>query len=107
MSVVYGDRSWQSCRSLSRPLTVAGCERRAFILSIMFGAVAWNLLNALLPGLLIAVVGYLIGWLGTRNDPHMLLVIRAAASDKPRYDPAKRPSNEEEIIIQRSTAPTS
>ena len=101
MSIVYGHRSWQACRSLSRPLTVGGCERRFFILSAMFGAVAWNLLNAFLPGIIIFLGGYLIGWLGTRRDPHMLLVIRAAAIAKTRYDPAKRPANDQEISIQR------
>ena len=83
MSAVYGKRSWQACRSLARPLTVAGCERTAFILSAMFGAVTFNLLNAFLPGLLIFVTGYVISWQATRRDPHMMQVIRACASAKP------------------------
>ena len=107
MSAVYGKRSWQSCRALARPLTVAGCERRAFILSAMFGAVTFNLLNAFLPGLLIFLTGYVIGWLGTRHDPQMMQVVRASASAKPRYDPAKRPAAEAEIEIVSSIPSTS
>ena len=107
MSALYGKRSWQACRSLARPLTVAGCERKAFILSAMFGAVTFNLLNAFLPGLLIFLTGYVIGWLGTRHDPHMMQVLRASASAKSRYDPAKRPAAEAEIEIVSSIPPTS
>ncbi|MCY4585810.1 MAG: VirB3 family type IV secretion system protein [Bryobacterales bacterium] len=107
MSAVYGKRSWQACRSLARPLTVLGCERRAFILAAMFGAITFNLLNTFLPGLLIFLTGYTIGWLGTRHDPHMMQVVRASASAKPRYDPAKRPAAEVEIEIISSNPRTS
>ena len=107
MSAVYGKRSWQACRSLARPLTVLGCERRAFILSAMFGAVTFNLLKAFLPGLLIFAAGYIVGWLGTRRDPHIMQVIKASANAKPRYDPAKRPVAEAEIEIVSSTLATS
>ena len=99
MSAVYGMRPWQACRSLARPLTVLGCERRVFILSAMFGAVAFNALNSLSVGLLLFVTGYVVGWLGTRRDPHMLQVARASANAKVRYDPAKRPAAEAEIEI--------
>ena len=106
MSVVYGKRSWQACRSLARPLTVLGCERRVFILAATFGAATFNVLNSLPAGLLLFITGYAIGWWGTRRDPHMLQVTRASANDKPRYDPAKRPAADAEIKIS-SSLPTS
>ena len=96
---VCGNRSWSACRSLARPLTVMGCERRVFILSAMFGAAAFNALNSLPVGLLLFALGYVVGWFGTRNDPHMLFVARAAATAKVRYDPAKRPESLESIRI--------
>lgn len=96
---VFGNRSWQACRSLSRPLTILGCERRVFLLSATFGAAAFNALNSFLVGLLLFAIGYVVGWFGTRNDPHMLLVARAAARDKARYDPAKRPASLDSIEI--------
>ena len=99
MSGVYGKRSWQACRSLARPLTVMGCERRVFILSATFGAAAFNALNSLPAGLLLFALGYAVGWFGTRNDPHMLFVARASAAAKVRYDPAKRPAAIEEVQI--------
>ncbi len=107
MTGVYGTRSWQACRSLARPLTVMGCERRVFILAATFGAATFNVLNSFPAGLLLFVTGYAIGWLGTRRDPHMLQVARASASDKPRYDPAKRPAAEAEIEIIRTNPRTS
>ena len=107
MSGVYGERSWQACRSLARPLTVMGCERRVFILAATFGAATFNVLNSLPAGLLLFVTGYVIGWLGTRRDPHMLQVARATANAKVRYDPAKRPAAEAEIEIINTQQPTS
>ena len=107
MSGVYGERSWQACRSLARPLTVMGCERRVFILSATFGAATFNVLNSLPAGLLLFVTGYAVGWLGTRRDPHMLQVARACANAKVRYDPAKRPAAETEIEIINTQLPTS
>ena len=96
---VCGKRSWPACRSLSRPLTVLGCERRTFILSATFGAAAFNALGSLPVGLLLFVSGYAVGLFGTKRDPHMLLVARAAAEAKVRYDPAKRPESLEEVAI--------
>ena len=107
MSAVYGSKSWHACRSLARPLTVMGCERRVFILSATFGAATFNVLNSLPAGLLLFITGYLIGWLGTRRDPHMLQITKAAMNSKPRYDPAKRPAAEAEIEIIRTTPSTS
>ena len=107
MSGVYGERSWQACRSLARPLTVMGCERMVFILSATFGAATFNVLNSLPAGLLLFVTGYVIGWLGTRRDPHMLQIAKASANAKARYDPAKRPAAEAEIEIVSSNLPTS
>ena len=99
MSGVLGERNWQGCRSLARPLTVMGCERRVFILTATFAAAAFNALNSLPAGLLIFAVGYAVGWFGTRSDPHMLPVAKAAAAAKVRYDPAKRPPSMEEVEI--------
>lgn len=107
MSAVYGKRSWQACRSLARPLTVAGCERRIFILAATFGAATFNAINSLPAGLLLFLTGYVVGWLGTRRDPHMLQVVRASANAKARYDPAKRPAAEAEIAIVGSSPQTS
>ena len=98
MSVI-GARCWPACRSLSRPLTILGCERRVFMLSVTFGAAAWNALNSLLVGLLLAIIGYVVGLAGTREDPHMLVVVKAVAGEKVRYDPAKRPASIEGIEI--------
>ena len=96
---VYGHRCWQACRSLSRPLTILGCERKVFLLSATFGAAVFNALNSFLLGLLLFAVGYAVGWFGTQHDPHMMGVARAAAREKVRYDPAKRPESIEGVAI--------
>lgn len=96
---VCGSRNWVGCRSLSRPLTILGCERRVFILAATFGAVVFNALGSLVAGLLLFGVGYAAGRFGTQADPHMLGVMRAAAQEKARYDPAKRPASEGDVEI--------
>ena len=94
-----GARNWPGCRSLSRPLTILGCERRVFILAATFGAVVFNALGSLVAGLLLFGIGYAAGRYGTQADPHMLLVMRAAAREKARYDPAKRPRTQGGVEI--------
>ena len=96
---VCGSRSWQACRSLSRPLTILGCERKVFILSATFGATIFNALNSFLLGLLLFAIGYAVGWYGTQRDPHMMTVAQAAATARTRYDPAKRPASMEGVAI--------
>ena len=96
---ISGERCWKGCRSLSRPLTVLGCERRVFILSATFGAATFNALNSFLLGLLLFVVGYAVGWFGTQRDPHMLAVAKAGTAARTRYDPGKRPRSMEAVVI--------
>ncbi|MDE0294445.1 MAG: VirB3 family type IV secretion system protein [Bryobacterales bacterium] len=98
-----GQRSWTACRSLSRPLTILYCERRIFILSVTIGGAAWNAMNSLTVGFVLAAVGYAVGVFGTRNDPNMLFVARAAAREKVRYDPGKRPDSMEAVEIAEGT----
>ena len=40
-------------RSLSRPLTILGAERKLFFFSLCLGAATFNLLGSLLGGLLV------------------------------------------------------
>ena len=99
---VCGKRCWQASRSLSRPLTILGCERKVFLLSATFGAAAFNVLNSFLLGLLLFAIGYTVGFFGTQRDPHMLGVAKAGATARTRYDPAKRPESIEGVAIVRA-----
>ena len=76
-------------RSLSRPLTILGAERRLFFFAMCLGAGTFNLLNSLLGGLLIFVVLYFLARWATQSDPQVLRFLLTAATLRSQYDPMK------------------
>ena len=76
-------------RSLSRPLTILGAERRLFFFAMCLGAGTFNLLNSLLGGLLIFVVLYFLARWATQTDPQILRFLLTAATLRSKYDPMK------------------
>jgi len=76
-------------RSLSRPLTILGAERRLFFFAMCLGAGTFNLLNSLLGGLLIFVVLYFLARWATQTDPQILRFLLTAATLRSQYDPMK------------------
>ena len=54
-------------RSLSRPLTILGAERKLFFFAMCLGAATFNLLNSLFGGLLMFLAALLPGSLGHRK----------------------------------------
>jgi type IV secretory pathway TrbD component len=76
-------------RSLSRPLTILGAERKLFFFAMCLGAATFNLLGSLLGGLLIFVLLYLVARWATATDPQILKLLFHAAKFRREYDPAK------------------
>ena len=76
-------------RSLSRPLTIVGAERKLFFLAMCLGAATFNLLNSLLGGLLIFFLLYLIARRATQTDPQIFRFLLSAAALRAEYDPMK------------------
>ena len=77
-------------RTLHRPLTICGVDRRLFFLALLVGAASFNLFYSFAAGCLLFAVVYL-GALGcTRRDPQMLAILLRAAPLRVRYDAAKR-----------------
>jgi type IV secretory pathway TrbD component len=76
-------------RSLSRPLTILGAERRLFFFAMCLGAGTFNLLNSLLGGVLIFVVLYFPARWATQADPQILRFLLTAATLRSQYDPMK------------------
>jgi type IV secretory pathway TrbD component len=76
-------------RSLSRPLTILGAERKLFFFAMCLGAATFNLLNSLLGGLLIFfLLSFLARW-ATLSDPQILRLLLNAARLRSQYDPMK------------------
>ena len=76
-------------RSLSRPLTILGAERKLFFFAMCLGAGTFNLLNSLLGGVLIFFVLYLLARWATQTDPQILRFLLTAATLRTQYDPMK------------------
>jgi type IV secretory pathway TrbD component len=76
-------------RSLSRPLTILGAERKLFFFAMCLGAATFNLLNSLLGGVLIFLVLYFLARSATETDPQILRFLLTAATLRSQYDPVK------------------
>jgi type IV secretory pathway TrbD component len=76
-------------RSLSRPLTILGAERRLFFFAMCLGAGTFNLLGSLLGGLLIFLLLYFVARWATNTDPQILRFLLTAARLRTQYDPMK------------------
>ena len=76
-------------RSLSRPLTILGAERKLFFFAMCLGAATFNRLGSLLGGVLIFLLLYLVARWATTTDPQILRLLFLAAKLRRQYDPAK------------------
>lgn len=77
-------------KSINKPLTIWGVERRLFFLSLIMGGATFNLFGSLLSGLVMFVVLYLLARWATRTDPQILRILLNSPRFKTQYDPAKR-----------------
>ena len=76
-------------RSLSRPLTILGAERRLFFFAMCIGAGTFNLLNSLLGGVLMFLLLYFFARWATQTDPQILRFLLSSPKLRTQYDPAK------------------
>jgi type IV secretory pathway TrbD component len=76
-------------RSLSRPLTILGAERKLFFFAMCVGAGTFNLLGSLFGGLLMFLLLYVLARWATKTDPQILKLLLASAKSRSQYDPAK------------------
>jgi len=76
-------------RSLSRPLTILGAERKLFFFAMCLGAATFNLLGSLLGGVLMFLLLYSAARWATATDPQILKLLFHAAKFRREYDPVK------------------
>ena len=81
-------------RTLHRPLTVCGVDRRLFFLALLVGAASFNLFYSLLAGIAIFAAIYGVAFFATARDPQMLQILLRSAAFRARYDAARRPGTE-------------
>ena len=76
-------------RSLSRPLTILGAERKLFFFAMCVGAGTFNLLGSLLGGILMFLMLYLAARWATETDPQILRFLLTSPKLRTQYDPSK------------------
>ena len=89
----------QVYRSLHRPLTVCGVDRRLFFLALLVGAATFNLFYSFLAGCLLFAAIYAFAWVSTSRDPQMLQILLRSGQGRERYDAAKH--DRVEIAVRR------
>jgi len=62
-------------RSLNRPLTLMGAERKLFFFALMMGAGVFNLLHTFFGGIHTFCLPYAFASFATRTDPQMLRLV--------------------------------
>jgi type IV secretory pathway TrbD component len=77
-------------RTLHRPLTICGIDRRVFFLALLVGAASFNLFYSFMAGCLLFLAVYSSAFIGTRREPQMLAIVLRSARLRTRYDAAKR-----------------
>ena len=84
-------------KSLHKPLTYFGIERRIFF-CVAVGAVAgFNLFDSLLAGFVIFIGGMTFGYWVTTTDTAYLTILMRSEKFKARYDAAKQQIPDVEI----------
>jgi type IV secretory pathway TrbD component len=76
-------------RSLNRPLTLMGAERKLFFFALLMGAAVFNLLHTFVGGILMFSLLYVFARWATKTDPQILRFLLNAARLRTQYDPAK------------------
>ena len=76
-------------RSLNRPLTILGAERKLFFLALVLGACVFNLLNSLTGAVGMFFALYLFARWATRTDPQILRFLLNSTKVSTQYDPTK------------------
>jgi type IV secretory pathway TrbD component len=77
-------------RSLNRPLTIWGAERRLFLLAAVMGAATFNFFASLLSGLVMFAALYALARWATATDAQIVRILLNSAKFRKQYDPARR-----------------
>lgn len=76
-------------RSMNKPLTIWGAERRLFLLALVLGAGTFNFFGSLLGGVGMFAALYAGARWMTATDLQFLRIVLNSARVRPLYDPAK------------------
>jgi type IV secretory pathway TrbD component len=76
-------------KTMNRPLTVLGAERRLFFVALISGGAVFSLMHSLLGGIALFIVGVIVARRATKYDVEILRVLMNSTKFRRRYDPMK------------------
>jgi type IV secretory pathway TrbD component len=76
-------------RSLNRPLTILGAERRLFFFALVVAACVFNLFSSLAGAIGMFFALYFFARWATRTDPQILRFLLNSTKIRTQYDPMK------------------
>jgi len=76
-------------KTMNRPLTVLGAERRLFFVALISGGAVFSLMHSLLGGIVLFIVGVIMAQRATKYDVEILRVLMNSTKFRRRYDPMK------------------
>jgi type IV secretory pathway TrbD component len=77
-------------KSINRPLTIWGAERRLFFVALVMGATTFNFFGSLLGGVLMFAALFAFARWATIVDPEILRIVLNSAKFAAYFDPLKR-----------------
>ena len=82
-------------KSINKPLTICGAERKLFFMALVMGAATFNLFGSFLGGVMMFAVLFSCARWATATDPQILRIFLNSSKFMLRYDPAKRAESQE------------
>lgn len=76
-------------RSINRPLTILGVERRLFFVALGGAVATFNMFSSLLGGMGMFAVLFGFGRWASVRDPAILAIVLASSRQHAYYDPLK------------------
>jgi type IV secretory pathway TrbD component len=90
-----GDRRRnKTYKTMNRPLTVLGAERRLFFVALISGGAVFSLMHSLVGGVVLFIVGVIAARKATKYDVEILRVLMNSTKFRRRYDPMKEQATE-------------
>lgn len=76
-------------RTINKPLTILGAERRLFFAALVLGAAVFNLFGSFISGLVMFAALLVPARWATRSDPQVLRILLNSGKFRKQYDPLK------------------
>ncbi len=77
-------------KSVNKPLTIWGVERRLFFVALIMGAATFTSFSSLFSGIVMFVMLFFCAQRATVTDPQILRIVLNSSRFRHQYDPAKR-----------------